>query len=104
MIIAPLRFGGPDSHLAPVSRAFFAFPTAVQNANAVLQSFSVRTDSGDINVNDVVVGLQTFFDPAESATSGMVEVRMQLTGSPGGYLIISSTSILAEVRVLVIGT
>lgn len=103
MIFAPLRVGGPNSVLAPVSSVFFALPTAVQNAHAVLQSFTVRTDGDDIDVDDVVVSLKTFFEPAQSATSGMVEVRIQLTGSTGGFMIISSTSVVAEVRLLVIG-
>lgn len=103
MIVAPLRVGGPNSVLAPVSRVFFAFPTAVQSAHAVLQSFTVRTESDDIDVDDVVVSLQTVFDPIQSATSGIVEVRIQLTGSSGGFMIISSTSVVAEVHLLVIG-
>ena len=103
MIFAPLRVGGPNSVLAPVSTVFFAFPADVQSAHAVLQSFSVRTDSDDIDVENVQVSLETFFDPAQSPTSGMVEVRIQLTGSPGGFTFISSRSVVAEVRLLVIG-
>ena len=51
MIFAPLRVGGPNSVLAPVSSVFFAFPTAVQSAHAVLQSREALAGfSGDVLV------------------------------------------------------
>ena len=99
-----LQLGGPGVLFSatPRARLPFTFPTAAQSAHAVLQSFHLQVDDSDSNVKDVQVALTTFFDPVQSATSGEVEVEIRRTGSDGSILIESSI-IQAEVRILVIG-
>lgn len=102
MILEQLTVGGPGFSVAEVNRVFFAFPQAVQSAHAALQSFTVRASGDDIDLGDVRVSVETLFDKEQSQTSGIVEVRIRLTGSTGGVFI-SSESIEAEVRVVVVG-
>src|SRR5215207_8947598 len=103
-----LKAGGLDlifpatAHL----RLPFTFPTSVQTAHAVLQSFHLEVDHSDSHVKDVQVSLTTFFDPVQSTTSGEVEVAFERTGSDGNsapFAFPEPEAISAEVRILVIG-
>lgn len=99
-----IQLGGPGVLFpeTPRSRVPFTFPTAVQSAHAVLQSFHLQHDDSDRTVRDVQVSLTTFFDPIQSPTSGEVEVEIQRTGSDHSILH-HTHAIQAEVRILVVG-
>ena len=85
------------------TRVPFTFTTAIQSAQAVLQSFELRTDDSDGHVKNVQVVLTTIFDPVQSTTSGEVEVEIQRTDEDDNVLVLETNSIEAEVRILVIG-
>jgi hypothetical protein len=98
--------GSPGAVYPPTQRVRvpFAFPTPVQTAHAVLQSFHLQVTDEDSEVRDVVVMLTTHFDPFQSTTSGEVEVEFQRTDSSGaGFLGVQSDTIEAQIRILVIG-
>jgi hypothetical protein len=96
-----IKVGGPGSVLPPSPRIRlpFAFPSPLQTAHAVLQSFHLEPNADDAEVLDVAVILTTHFDPFQSTTSGEVEVELQRTGGS----LLQSEAIKAEIRILVIG-
>ena len=73
--------GGPGREFPPTQRMMvpFAFPAPVETAHALLRSFHLEVTAPDAEVKDVAVVLTTHFDPAQSATSGEVEVEFQRT-------------------------
>jgi hypothetical protein len=103
-----LQAGGLDLIFPATAqlRLPFTFPTSVQTAYAVLQSFYLQVDHSDSHVKDVQVSLRTQFDPVQSTTSGEVEVAFERTGSDGNsapFSLPEPKAISAEVRILVIG-
>lgn len=105
MIVHPLRIGERGFVLAETNRAFFSLPQPAGSAHAVLQSLYVRRqDDEDINVRRLEVSLQTIFDPLQSATEGAVDVEIRLAGPTGFTDLTPSTSIEADLHILVIGT
>ena len=97
--------GGPHTEYLPTQRMMvpFAFPAPVETAHALLRSFHLQVTAPDAEVKDVAVVLTTHFDPAQSATSGEVEVEFQRTDRSDAGLWLQSEAIEAQIRILVVG-
>jgi hypothetical protein len=105
VIFYETKVGSPGAVFGPSERVRvpFAFPTPVQTAHAVLQSFHLEVPGGDSEVRDVAVVLTTHFDPFQSTTSGEVEVEFERTDSSRGGVFIQTDTIEAQIRIVVIG-
>lgn len=100
-----LTIGSPGAVFPATVRIMvpFALPAPVETAYALLRSFHLRVTAPDAEVKDVAVVLTTHFDPAQSATSGEVEVEFRRTDTSDAGIWEQPEAIEAQIRILVVG-
>ncbi len=105
MIFYETRVGSPGAVYPDHKRVRlpFSFPTPVATAHAMLRSFHLHEPGADSELRDVAVVLTTHFDPAQSATSGEVEVEFQLADDGGSAIGLDFDVMEAQIGILVVG-